>query len=161
MNSLRSANSEGKRRIVKSTFGELKFIITQTTWCVKTKKEREREKERDGEMCAGPFGENLMPFFVYYHFHVRSVNLFKFELPPLSLLPPTRRCLHQPAFIINYKLSSRVFKLVFKIITFLYFLFLPFSFFGGSRENFVFLGSTQKFSCNFFLFRLFYLLIRF
>lgn len=53
---------------------------------VREEREREGAKERDGEMCAGPFGENLMPFFVYYHFHVRSVNLFKFELPPLSLL---------------------------------------------------------------------------
>jgi hypothetical protein len=48
----------------------------------------------------------------HYHFHVFSVNLFKLKFPlfPRSSLP---------AFIINYKLSSRVFKLVFKIITFI------------------------------------------
>lgn len=67
------------------------------------KRERRSERARRKDVC-GPIRGNLMPFFVYYHFHVRSVNLFKFELPPLSLLP-TARSVVSPSARFYYQLQ--------------------------------------------------------
>jgi hypothetical protein len=103
-----------------------------------------RNRERD--VCL--FGEKFNATF--YHFHVfqltfSSLNCLHpdFSFHVAALASPSHDMM--PAFIINYKLSSRVFKLVFKIITFCFisssrffflFFFLFLSLSTGLGENF-------------------------